>query len=186
MNVDLVNTYAAKWTVGGWFLGLAYYNWFASSPPHVTWWYHLGLVTVGMFVASICIGGGMALLMALITKLVTGNAEGSIHGFAWAAFISPVLAFLFAGQVLTSVGGPPRLPVWIVLEFTMPNGEPAEMTFNNPKAPEYDLEKCKRLTGETQTNFVQKAREAAPSLQSATYKGFYCVASADDPIKPKS
>lgn len=100
MNIEIINTYAAKWTIGGWFIGLAYYNWFASAPDHVPLWAHVVLVVLGMFVASIVIGGGMALLMALITKLTTGDAEGSSHAFAWAAFISPVLAFFAAKYAL--------------------------------------------------------------------------------------
>jgi hypothetical protein len=53
-----------------------------------------------MFAASIIIGGGMAVLIALITKAATGHEEGSPHGFAWAAFISPVLAFFAAKYAL--------------------------------------------------------------------------------------
>ena len=106
VSIETVNTYAAKWTIGGWFMGLAYYNWLTSAPIHVPFWAHIILVTVGMFAASMLIGGGMALLAALITAVITGNAESSPHAFSWAAFISPVIAFFAAKlalQVLAAV-----------------------------------------------------------------------------------
>lgn len=105
-NIELINTYAAKWTIGGWFIGLAYYNWFTSSPIHVPLLGHVLLVTIGMFAASIVIGGGMALLAAGVTRLAVGRADGSPHGFAWAAFISPVIAFFatkFALQIVALI-----------------------------------------------------------------------------------
>jgi hypothetical protein len=100
MNIELINSYAAKWTVTGWFVGLAYYNWFASAPAHLPIWAHAILVVGGLFVAPILIGGGVALLMAGVTKILTGRIEGSPDGYAWGAFISPVLAFFAAGYVL--------------------------------------------------------------------------------------
>ena len=100
MNVETVNTYAAKWTVAGWYIGLAYYNWFASNPPHVALWAHIVLATVGMFLASVVIGGGMSLVAAAVTKLVYGKSDASPDFFSWAAFISPVLAFFAAKHAL--------------------------------------------------------------------------------------
>jgi len=100
LSVEAINTYASKMTIGGWLIGLAYYNWFAPNPEHVSWFGHAALIVGGMFVASIVIGGGMAMLMGLITKLATGDWEGSSHAFAWGAFISPVLAFFAAKYAL--------------------------------------------------------------------------------------
>jgi hypothetical protein len=100
MEIERINTQAAYLTIIGWFAGLAYYDWFASTAPHLPWWMHLILIFAGMFVASVMIGGLMAILMAVLTKLVTGDTEGSPHGFAWAAFISPVLAFFAAKYAL--------------------------------------------------------------------------------------
>ena len=103
-NIDRVNSYAAKSAIAGWFIGLAYYNWFASNPPHAALWGHLLLVTVGMFTASFVIGGGVSLLAALVTKRVTGRRDSSPEFFAWGAFISPVLTFFAADHVLQCVG----------------------------------------------------------------------------------
>lgn len=100
MTIDSINSYAAKWTIAGWFIGLAYYNWFASAPPPVALWVHVILIVGGMFVASIVIGGGLAILVGYLTKLFTGSFEGSPHGFAWASFIAPVLAFFAAKYAL--------------------------------------------------------------------------------------
>lgn len=93
MDIERVNTYAATWTIAGWVAGLAYFNWFATAPLHVPWWGHVLLVIAGAFGASMIIGGGMALVAALLTKWLTGQSDGSIDVYAWAAFISPVLAF---------------------------------------------------------------------------------------------
>ncbi len=98
--IEIINTYAAKFTISGWFIGLAYYNWLASAPAHVPIWAHVILISVGMFAVSIIVGGGMALLMALVTRVTTGDMEGSPHGFAWAALTSPVLAFFAAKLAL--------------------------------------------------------------------------------------
>jgi len=87
-------------TIAGWFIGLAYYNWFSSDPISVPMWAHAVLIIGGMFAASIVIGAGLALLAALLTKLITGNPEGNPNAFAWAAFIGPVLAFFAAKYAL--------------------------------------------------------------------------------------
>lgn len=100
IDIDTVNTFAAKTTIGGWFVGLAYYNWFASAPPHLAIWIHAILVVGGLFASSILIGGGMALLMGGLTKILTGRVDGSPHAFSWGAFISPVIAFFAAKYVL--------------------------------------------------------------------------------------
>lgn len=101
-TIESINTYAAKWTITGWFIGLAYHNWLASSPIHIALWAHLMLIIGGMFASSIIIGGGTALLLlaGLLTKTITGKMEGSPHAFAWASFIAPVLAFFAAKYAL--------------------------------------------------------------------------------------
>jgi hypothetical protein len=87
-------------TIVGWFTGLAYYNWFSSTGVHLPIWQHALLVVVGMFAASIIIGAGMALVAAALTKVITGRSDSSINAFAWAAFISPAIAFFAAKYVL--------------------------------------------------------------------------------------
>jgi len=89
VDIEVINTYAAKWTIAGWFIGLAYYNWFASAPAHVQWWAHLLLVIIGMAAVSIIIGGTIALIMALITRILTGHSEGSPHAFSWGRLYRP-------------------------------------------------------------------------------------------------
>jgi hypothetical protein len=100
MTVEAINSKAARMTIIGWLAGLAYYNWFAHSPPAVPFWGHVVLVIAGIFVASIFIGGLMSLLAAAITKLLTGRTDGSLHAFSWAAIISPIIAFFAAGYAL--------------------------------------------------------------------------------------
>lgn len=96
MDVKTVNHYAAKWTVCGWFIGLAYYTWFAAKAVHLPWWELATVAFVGMFATSVLIGGTLALIAAHLTKKLTGSHEGSTDLFAWGALISPVLAFFAA------------------------------------------------------------------------------------------
>jgi len=96
ISIDAINTKAATYTIVGWFAGLAYFNWFASAPQHVSWIGHAILIVIGMFVASILIGGGVALVLGYLTKALTGRAEGSPDLYAWGVFISPVIAFFAA------------------------------------------------------------------------------------------
>lgn len=96
MEIERINSQASKMAIFAWFAGLAYYNWFASQPISVPIWAHVVLVVAGMFFASIVIGGGLALLSAGLTKLLTGSTDGSPHVFAWAAFVGTVPAFIAA------------------------------------------------------------------------------------------
>lgn len=105
LSIEAINTKSAKYTIVGWFAGLAYYNWFASHPVHVSFIGHVILVVGGMFAASIIIGMGVALIMGLITKLATGSIGGSIHGYSWGVFIAPVLAFFAADLAIRIVSG---------------------------------------------------------------------------------
>jgi hypothetical protein len=75
-RIDYINVQNSKLTIAGWFIGLAYYNWFASDGAALPLWVHLILIVGGMFAASIIVGGGMAYLAALLSR---------IKGGAWAA-----------------------------------------------------------------------------------------------------
>lgn len=104
MTVDQINGKASGMVIFGWFVGLAYYNWFARTPISVPLWAHVVLIVVGMFASSIIIGGGLSLLAAGVTKAATGRADGSPHAFSWAAFVGMVVAFFAAGYSLELLG----------------------------------------------------------------------------------
>jgi len=99
MNVYRVNAIAAKWTIYGWFLGLAYFEWFAAVPAHLPIWELAILVVIGMFASSVIIGGGVALILGAMTKTITGS-WGDTTYYPWGALISPMLAFFAARFVL--------------------------------------------------------------------------------------
>jgi antibiotic biosynthesis monooxygenase (ABM) superfamily enzyme len=80
--------------------GLAYYNWFAAAPNHVSLWLHAILVLVGMYATGLIIGGCVNLVLGLITKLITGNMFGNLNLYVLSYFISPVIAFLAAEPAL--------------------------------------------------------------------------------------
>lgn len=100
MTVERVNTLASRMVLFGWFTGLAYYNWFTDNPIHVPLWAHAILVVVGMFAASIIIGGGLAFIAAGITKILTGRGDGDPIAYSWAAFLSIPIAFVAAKYAL--------------------------------------------------------------------------------------
>jgi len=95
-TIDRINYTVAQVTVGGWFLGLAYFNWFSSSGPSLPLWIQSILVVGGLFASSILIGGSIAMFAALITRIATGRPDGSTLGFMLAGWVSPVLAFFAA------------------------------------------------------------------------------------------
>lgn len=96
LTVDQVNSKCAGATIFGWFVGLAWVA-YSGSVIGLSWLDWVLLVVVGMFVASIIIGAGFAVLAAGITKLATGRSDGSPHLFAWGVFICPIIAFFSAG-----------------------------------------------------------------------------------------
>ena len=98
ISVDRVNSIGAANTIVGWFAGLAwvYFGDRIVGLGTLDW---IILIIGGMFGASIVIGGGLALVAALLTKLSTGNAASSPHAFSWMALIAPVVAFFCANPV---------------------------------------------------------------------------------------
>lgn len=99
ISVDRVNEYASKFTILGWFVGLGWFALFSKEASQIEWWAWLALIVVGMFGASIIIGGGISLIMAGLTKVLTGSSDATPDLFAWGAFISPVIAFFCASPV---------------------------------------------------------------------------------------
>ena len=95
-TIDRINYTVASWTVAGWFLGLAYYNWFSSTALRLALWVHAVLIVGGLFASSIFIGGSVAAVAALATRAITGRPDGSPVAFMLAGWISPVLAFFAA------------------------------------------------------------------------------------------
>ena len=104
--VNRVNEASAVRTVGGWYAGLGYYGWWSTSAPHVPWWADLLLGTVGMMIACIIIGGGLASLAGLVTLAATGKAESSTLAFATAGYVSPIVAFIVSGYALAWFASP--------------------------------------------------------------------------------
>jgi hypothetical protein len=102
-SIEQINTKAAKCSIAGWFLGLAYFNWFSSTAAHVSIAGHIVLVVVGLFAVSILIGMIVALILGLIAKFLTGRIAGISHGDAWGALISPAIAFFAADWAIRLV-----------------------------------------------------------------------------------
>lgn len=96
--VERVNEIASKNTTIGWFAGLAWFR-YSNGAQDISYFEWAILIVIGMFVASIVIGGGMAMVAAAITKFLTGKADASPNAFAWMAYLSPLLAFFAASPV---------------------------------------------------------------------------------------
>ena len=95
-SIDRVNEGGSKWMMTAWLVGLAWF-WFRSPEASlIVWWEWLILIMVGVFAASAFIGGALALIMALLTRLFYGHAYASPNLYGWGAFIGIVLAFLAA------------------------------------------------------------------------------------------
>lgn len=100
MTVDEINTSSSKLVILGWFAGLAYYNWFATAPIPVPIWGHAILIVVGMFAASMIIGGGIAVAIGKILMTSHGNPEALPGLFALGGLIATVIAFFSAKYAL--------------------------------------------------------------------------------------
>lgn len=99
-RIDYINAQNSKLTIAGWFIGLAYYNWFASDGAALPLWVHLILIVGGMFAASIIVGGGMAYLAALLARIIAGTWNARPVYFMTAGLIATVLAFFAAKYAL--------------------------------------------------------------------------------------
>ena len=100
ISVERIGEMSSKMTITAWFIGLAWMAFLTDDAIGVSWWEWIILVVGGMFAASIVIGGGLALVAAAITKMVTGKSEGSPHAFAWAALIAPWISFFATGPAV--------------------------------------------------------------------------------------
>jgi len=88
-----------KLTILGWFIGLAYFNWFARGGYSVLpWWAHAGLI-VGGLVASYIIGLWVIRLAALLWRLLWKPASLQAFGLV-PIIVSPVIAFFAAKYAL--------------------------------------------------------------------------------------
>ena len=101
ISPEHANTRSSQFTIAGWLAGLAYYVWF--GPVEATIVEHAILIVGGVFLSSIIIGGGIALLFGILTRGLTGRWDGSPHGYAWGAFIAPVVAFFTVGPTAAAL-----------------------------------------------------------------------------------
>jgi hypothetical protein len=100
LSIDRIGDLSSKTTIVGWLGGLAWLALFTENAVGVVWWEWLILVIVGMFAASIVIGGGLAMLAAFLTRLVIGKSDGSPHAFVFTAIVSPLLSLYATGPAV--------------------------------------------------------------------------------------
>lgn len=101
ISIEQVNKKSSQFTILGWLSGLAYYVWFGSIEATIL--EHAILIVGGIFFSSIIIGGGVAFFFGILTRAFTGSWEGSPHGYAWGAFIAPVIAFVCVQPITTTL-----------------------------------------------------------------------------------
>ncbi|RDI60144.1 hypothetical protein [Microvirga subterranea] len=101
------------------------------------------------------------------------------------------LALLYAGHTVIYDwvprlwAGTPPTPVWIVLSFEGRNGQPSQMSFNNPAVPDLTLKRCEEILPQIRDSLVEAARKRAPEhLSTAPFRKVECIASETDPIRP--
>ena len=102
MNQDIkgINYWSNTLGIIGWLSSLAYYNWFASHPPHVPIWGHVLLVVGGCFLVTTFIAAVLAATAGAVTQSRRGYAEGSAILFVAAAVVCPIVTFFVARGAL--------------------------------------------------------------------------------------
>jgi hypothetical protein len=75
--------------------------------------------------------------------------------------------------------------VWIVVDLIAPNGQPAQMAFNNPAVPDMTMAGCEGSLQAAMPALLQGIG-SKPESAGSKYVSAKCVQSAEDPIKPKS
>jgi len=102
MSVRETHKHIVESAILGWFLGLAYYNWFSSQPIQLSLLAHLILVTAVMYIVCILIASASRGIATLVAKAVSGFVHGQEPMFTLAMPSATVLGFLAAGYALVS------------------------------------------------------------------------------------
>lgn len=95
-------------------------------------------------------------------------------------------AFLASAVFLASSGceQAEQKQAWIVVHLVTPDGQPAQVAFNNPDAPDMTLAECKS-TLEAALPTLLKGLEGKPETRGGKMRKVSCVMSVEDPSKPK-
>jgi hypothetical protein len=92
------------------------------------------------------------------------------------------IALILFALISTSCGE--RIQAWIVLTFTLPDGQSAQMAFNNPDDSNISKSQCEELLPKAVDSLLQTAFRKEPRLRDAKFNGAHCVLSTSDPVKP--
>lgn len=95
LSIDSVNTKVSKATMLGWILGQVWESWNGRTSS-LTWIDWAILVIPGTFFTSIVVGGGIAMILGGVTKLLTGSMHSTGVFYAWGIVFSPIAAFFVA------------------------------------------------------------------------------------------
>jgi hypothetical protein len=104
MKVRQIHKHIVESAILGWFIGLAYYNWFAFHPHSLSILSHLALVTVVMYIIAITVAAATTGIAALGTKMINGSVYGDAPLFTLALPGSTIAAFVASGCVLSAWG----------------------------------------------------------------------------------
>ena len=186
---------AGKYATFLW-LGIGVYHFATSDVASFLTWQAAVYFIGGMFAAALIFGGIFYLLQRGITKVLLKIVNRPSPAIAIVIIsigiilmaIEAVLIFVISGWIISNLlfseSEKPQ-KAWTILEFQMPNGEKAEMTFHNPSFPEATLTDCNNALVIAKSDYVQTAIETAPALKEAQFIGARCEVSKDDPFKPK-
>jgi hypothetical protein len=72
--------------------------------PGLSWWGWIILVVAGLFGSSVIIGGGMAMILAWLTKLSYGKSDARAELFALGVVTNPIVAFFCVGPLARLLG----------------------------------------------------------------------------------
>jgi len=105
MDIDDIAIRAALFAAAGWFAGLVYHNWLASTGTTVPLWAHVVLIVVGPFATALLIGFGLAIVGGAANKVIFGQADAGHGFFILAGIVSMPGAFFAAEYALTLLAG---------------------------------------------------------------------------------
>ena len=99
LSVNQTNAYVSRLTIFGWWAGLAWHV-YTGGAMDLNLFAWAILIIGGMFVVSLIIGGGIAFLLGVLTRVVYGDWHATSALYAWGTIFGPVIAFFCASPAI--------------------------------------------------------------------------------------
>ena len=122
-------------------------------------------------------------------RTASGRLGDSLDEMARGAHVAPMTtarAILASALALAFAGCREAEPeqAWIVVDLVRPDGQPAQVAFNNPDAPDMTLAECKSTLQEALPTLLN-GLESKSETRGGRMRKVSCVMSVEDPSKLK-